>query len=84
MKLKGELFEDWVPPPPKPRKRGHAGIPGNGPDGETCKTCKHLVRKLMAKTYMKCALTEAKWTGGAGSDVRVRDPACDFWEAKKV
>jgi hypothetical protein len=39
----------------------------------------HLVRNKMAKTYFKCALRRATWTGGAGTDVRVRDPACAKW-----
>jgi hypothetical protein len=62
------------------KKRGHAARPGTGPEGETCGTCKHLVRRQMAKTYMKCGLTMAKWTGGAGSDIRHKDPACSKWE----
>ena len=62
------------------RKRGHAGIPGNGPDGETCKTCHHYTLRRFAKTYRKCGLCEQNWTGGPGSDIRAKDPACEFWE----
>lgn len=61
-------------------KRGHYYPPGTGPEGETCGTCKHCVRKQMAKTYIKCGLNRANWTGGEGSDIRVRDVACKFWE----
>lgn len=64
----------------KQRKTGHAWRPGTGPDGEYCKTCEHLVRKTMAKTYLKCRLMKATWTGGAGSDVKANDPACKKWE----
>jgi hypothetical protein len=61
------------------KKRGHAAAPGTGPQGETCGSCAHLVNKRMARAYKKCALMRAAWTGGAGTDVRVRDPACAKW-----
>jgi hypothetical protein len=35
----------------------------------------------MAKTYLKCELMKAYWTGGAGSDIKARAPACRRWEA---
>ena len=60
-------------------RRGHADYPGTGPEGETCGSCTHLARKQMAKTYLKCKLMESKWTGGGGTDVRARDPACSKW-----
>ena len=59
--------------------RGHAAPPGTGPAGETCKTCAHIVRKEFAKTYIKCELSKARWTGGGGTDVRAGDPACSKW-----
>ena len=61
------------------KKRGHAAPPGTGPAGETCGSCKNLVRRRMAKSYLKCALMRAAWTGGYGMDVRARDPACSKW-----
>jgi len=61
---------------------GHAWKPGTGPAGETCGTCKHMVRRHLAKTYLKCGKNEAAWTGGPGSDIRAKDPACKFWEPK--
>lgn len=61
-------------------KRGHAGVPGRGPDGETCGTCKHRVRVQYAKTYQKCGLTRHTWTHGAASDIRAKDPSCEHWE----
>lgn len=64
-------------------KRGHYYMPGTGPAGETCGTCKHCVRKHLAKTYIKCGLNESKWTGGEGSDIRAKDPACKFWEKEE-
>jgi hypothetical protein len=72
-----ELFH-----PKKPKKTGHAWRPGTGPEGETCGSCKNLYRNVMAKTYLKCALMREHWTGGGGTDVKARDPACKFWEAK--
>lgn len=63
------------------KKTGHAAPPGTGPTGETCKTCQHLIRKQMSKTYLKCGLMRAKWTGGGGTDVRAGDPACRKWSS---
>lgn len=62
--------------------RGYAAQPGTGPAGETCGSCENLVRKHLAKVYRKCGLMEAHWTGGAGTDVLARSPACRRWEAK--
>jgi hypothetical protein len=66
-----------------PKPQGHAGKPGTGPAGQTCKTCEHLTRLKMGKTYLKCSLTRASWTSGQGSDVRAGDAACWKWEAIK-
>lgn len=68
---------------PGVRVRGHASVPGSGPKGETCGSCDHVrSRSGSARTYTKCALTQSKWTGGAGSDVRRKDPACIKWTQK--
>jgi hypothetical protein len=64
-----------------PMPRGYAAAPGTGPAGETCGTCRHLARHHCARSYPKCRLMEAVWTGGAATDVRVRSPACRRWEA---
>lgn len=58
------------------RALGHAALPGTGPKGETCATCKHIVRKRMSKTYLKCGLKRADWTSGSKTDIRASDPAC--------
>jgi len=64
-------------------KRGHAARPGTGPEGQTCGSCRHYTRRCGgAKDYLKCALTEATWTGGPGSDIRKKDPACQLWAEK--
>lgn len=65
---------------PTKGKSGHAAAPGTGPEGETCGSCANLARKRLSKTYLKCRLMEAIWTGGGGTDVRARDPACSKWE----
>lgn len=61
--------------------RGYAYMPGTGPEGETCGTCKHHAPLQMAKRYHKCRLAQHKWTHGRGSDILVRSPACKHWEA---
>lgn len=65
-----------------PVPRGHVLPPGSGPAGETCGSCRHLARVVLAKTYRKCGLNRANWTGGGATDVRARDAACAKWEAK--
>lgn len=66
----------------KVRRRGHAGSPGRGPDGETCGTCRNYVStSYHGKSWRKCELARANWTHGPGSDIRKHDPACEFWGA---
>jgi len=67
-----------------PIPRGHAWTPGSGPQGETCGSCMHLFRNRMSKTYLKCNLNKANWTGGGASDIRARDAACKKWERLDV
>lgn len=56
---------------------GYARLPGTGPTGKTCATCKHAVR---AGRYAKCGANVAHWTHGVKSDIRLRTPACSLWE----
>lgn len=86
-----DLFGNEIAPPgvPQPKGRrkptrpqGHAWTPGTGPPSETCGTCAHLVRRHLAKSYLKCSLVRTQWTGGPGTDVRARDPACLKWKSK--
>lgn len=70
-----DLFGEPIAP------RDVPSSPGSGPTGETCGTCTHLSRIRKAKTYLKCALLRAHWTGGPGTDIRARTPACHFWTA---
>lgn len=64
-----------------PQKKGYAAPPGTGPAGETCKSCQHIYRNHQSKTYLKCALMRQAWTGGPGTDILARAPACRMWEA---
>lgn len=59
---------------------GYAALPGTGPAGETCGTCRHLYRRRFSKTYLKCELMKPYWTKGTGSDIRAKAPACRRWE----
>ncbi len=83
-----ELGHPPEAPPGKPgRKRigtnkfkGYRAPPGTGPEGQTCGTCKFKVRKPgMAGHYLKCLLMQNAWTGGAGTDIKARSPACREW-----
>ena len=62
-----------------PVPNGYAARTGTGPAGETCGSCAHLYRNRMAKTYLKCGLMRAHWTGGRATDVLARAPACREW-----
>lgn len=62
--------------------RGYAGAPGSGPDGEQCRTCNHFFRHQLSKTYFKCKLNRAKWTGGPKTDIKATSPACEKWEVQ--
>lgn len=62
-------------------RKGYAATPGTGPDGETCKSCDHA-RKCNndgAKQFYKCILMKRLWTGGYGSDILIKSPACRLW-----
>lgn len=78
--LFGELPNQAAPDRPVRNKGLYAALPGSGPAGETCGSCRHLSGKRMSRRYYKCELTRARWTGGPGTDVKVRSPACAKWE----
>lgn len=56
------------------------GPPLLGDPAKTCGNCAHLYRVSYTKVYIKCSLVPA--TGGPGTDVRVRWPACTKWAAE--
>lgn len=68
---------------PKPRgkhyvePRGYWALPGTGPEGKTCRDCFYYTHKGgVSGTYPKCGRNRARWTGGRGSDILARAPAC--------
>jgi hypothetical protein len=69
---------------PQPPKGLYAAVPGSGPAGETCGSCGNLYRRSLASDYLKCLLVKSNWTGGAGTDVKARAPACKYWIAVDV
>ena len=61
---------------------GYAARPGTGPAGEKCKTCACCYASgYNFKTYYKCSLVRS--SGGPGTDIRLKSPACSQWRAKK-
>lgn len=74
----------------KPKKRkptqpnGYAMPPGTGPDGKTCRSCKHryINRTRAGYTHPKCELIRSNWTNGRGSDIKVSSSACAKYEDK--
>ncbi len=63
----------------EPTPSGYAAPPGTGPEGETCKSCKHIERIALARTYIKCGLFLHP-THGRKTDIKAGSPACKFWE----
>lgn len=79
------ITEAQLPAPTLAKKKrgqakGYARPPGSGPAGETCKTCQHSygVELRSGKRYWKCGLVKA--TGGPGTDIRLKSPACSKFE----
>lgn len=66
--------------------KGYAALPGTGPEGKTCRDCKHKQTQSNTgrKSWIKCVLMRGKWTNGPGSDIRAGSPACSRFEQKSV
>jgi hypothetical protein len=64
--------------------KGYAAVPGTGPEGKTCRDCKHkqTMSNTGNKSWIKCDLMKAAWTHGPGSDIRAGSPACRRFEEK--
>jgi hypothetical protein len=75
-----DLFNRDIPEHDIVKGKAHAGTPGRGPQGETCKTCAYYLRVLKSRVYLKCGLTD--WTNGPATDIRAGDPACEKWKAE--
>lgn len=64
------------------KPNGYARPPGTGPKGETCATCVHCVFvRGGTKAWPKCEIIRHRWTGGPGTDIKRRSPACEMWQA---
>ena len=61
---------------------GYADIPGKGPAGETCKSCRFSTCRRMSKNYWKCFLMRDKWKGTVTTDIRLSSPACSKWQPR--
>lgn len=69
--------------PEQPIKGGYRGIPGAGPPDQTCGTCRYCYYRSRRnpRRYYKCALVAP--TSGPGTDIRLKTPACQFWEKQE-
>lgn len=65
--------------------KGYAALPGTGPEGKTCRDCRHKQThsNTGAKSWIKCALMKAAWTHGPGTDIKAGSPACRRFEPKE-
>ena len=60
-------------------KTGYAAPPGTGLQGETCRSCNLKVRHSSGnKGWYKCSLV--KIDGHKATDIKLRSPACSYWE----
>jgi hypothetical protein len=76
------LFGDEIPDEPLHMRRdiAHAAPVGTGPEGETCRNCRHYTRIEYGRVYLKCGLMRVYWTHGPGTDIRAKDAACRKFE----
>lgn len=77
MKEQATLFEVKHKYAIRPKSRPTVGLADNG---KTCKDCKYAVRFEQSKSWHKCELNRRRWTGGTGTDIRLKDPACSLFE----
>lgn len=65
-------------------KKGYAAQPGTGPEGKTCRDCKHktTMSNTGSKSWIKCELRRSTWTSGEGTDIKASAAACSKFEAK--
>lgn len=77
--MKG-LFGDELPDvdPRASNDFAHPARPGTGPAGKACRDCAHLRKREASRAYYKCGLV--KPTHGPGTDIRLRDAACMFFD----
>jgi hypothetical protein len=62
-------------------RRCTPALSGTGPEGETCRSCRHYTRdQYHDYVYRKCGLMRHAWSRGEGTDIRAKWPACACWE----
>lgn len=81
MTTEQDLFGQPIKEPVK-YSAGYFARPGSGPEGQTCGTCIHANGTGRAGKYKKCARMKRIWSHGAGTDIKLKSPACEGWEAK--
>lgn len=66
-------------------KNGYAAQPGTGPEGKTCRDCQHKrsMTNTGNKSWIKCELRRATWTGGEGTDILASAAACSKFQPKE-
>ena len=65
----------------RPKARCIPMASGTGPDGETCRTCKHKAYQYgTSSDYLKCGLMKQHWTRGGATDIKASWPACGRWD----
>lgn len=74
-----DLFGDPMTAPTTLHHGAYPHLPGTGPAGETCRTCNNATLHTIpsGSRFWKCALVKA--TGGPGTDIRLKTPACRAW-----
>lgn len=62
---------------PTPQPAGYADLPGTGPEGKQCRDCAFdLAHSSGKKSWHKCELMRAVWTGSRRTDILAKSPAC--------
>ena len=62
---------------------GYPAKPGTGPANETCGSCDLRIRFKVAGAWYKCQLMQPHWSHSAGTDIKLKSPACSCWEKPK-
>lgn len=78
------LYANHPPPRTPTVKNGYAAQPGTGPQGKTCKDCRHKASmgNYGSKRFIKCELRRSTWTHGEGTDILARSPSCSKFEER--
>ena len=75
----GRLFEEPEEVGGGPASNPMVRVFGSGPEGAVCRDCRWLISFAYSRNYYKCELRGM--THGAGTDHRVRWPACGQFTA---